>query len=155
MTDPAASVYLYAILRAKSVRGFKAFQNVTRCRLKALKMQQIFIEGLSVPTLIGVYDWERTQQTTLIMDLLINADLSEAMASDDVNHTIDYAAVAECVKEVGASSSFELLEALSKAIVDSLCTRFPIQKLVLKIEKPGILPDAQRVGIQVTHEVSE
>ena len=51
-------------------------------------MQQIFIEGLSVPTLIGVYDWERTQQTTLIMDLLINADLSEAMASDDVNHTI-------------------------------------------------------------------
>lgn len=116
-------------------------------------MQQIFIEGLSVPTLIGVYDWERTQQTILIMDLLIDADLTQAMTSDDVNHTIDYAAVAECVKEVGAATSFELLEALSKAIVDALCARFPIQKLVLKIEKPGILPDAQKVGIQITHEV--
>ncbi|TPV57845.1 dihydroneopterin aldolase [Aestuariibacter sp. GS-14] len=116
-------------------------------------MQQIFIEGLSVPTLIGVYDWERTQQTILIMDLLIDADLTQAMTSDDVNHTIDYAAVAECVKEIGAATSFELLEALSKAIVDALCARFPVQKLVLKIEKPGILPDAQKVGIQITHEV--
>ena len=38
-------------------------------------MQQIFIEGLEVPTLIGVYDWERTQNTVLIIDLLIDADL--------------------------------------------------------------------------------
>ena len=84
-------------------------------------MQQIFIEGLEVPTLIGVYDWERTQNTVLIVDLLIDADLSAAMQSDDVEHTIDYAAVAETVKQVGIDSSFELLEAFANAIINAVC----------------------------------
>lgn len=114
-------------------------------------MQQIFIEGLKVSTLIGVYDWERTQNTTLIVDLLIDADLRAAMDSDDVSHTIDYAAVATTVQEVGASASFELLEALANAIIYAVCDKFPIQRLVLTIEKPGILPDAQKVGIRITH----
>ena len=88
-------------------------------------MQQIFIEGLEVPTLIGVYDWERTQNTVLIVDLLIDADLSAAMQSDDVEHTIDYAAVAETVKQVGIDSSFELLEAFANAIINAVATRSP------------------------------
>ena len=118
-------------------------------------MQQIFIEGLKVPTLIGVYDWERTQQTTLMVDLLIDADLSAAMNSDDVAHTIDYAAVAEAVKDVGKTSQFELLEAFANAIITALCKQFPIRRLVLTIEKPGILPDARKVGIRITHETKD
>ena len=118
-------------------------------------MQQIFIEGLEVPTLIGVYDWERTQNTVLIIDLLIDADLSAAMQSDDVAHTIDYAAVAETVKQVGIDSSFELLEAFANAIISAVCSAFPIQNLVLTIEKPGILPDALKVGIRITHEAGK
>ena len=116
-------------------------------------MQQIFIEGLEVPTLIGVYDWERTQNTVLIIDLLIDANLSAAMKSDDVNQTIDYAVVADTVKQVGEASSFELLEAFANAIINKVCHTFKIEKLVLTIEKPGILPDAKKVGIRVTHEV--
>lgn len=118
-------------------------------------MQQIFIEGLQVPTLIGVYDWERTQNTVLIVDLLIDADLSAAMTSDDVTHTIDYAAVAETVKSVGRESTFELLEAFANAIITAICQTFPVRKLVVTIEKPGILPDARNVGIRVTHEAKK
>ncbi|GGF69015.1 dihydroneopterin aldolase [Alteromonas lipolytica] len=117
-------------------------------------MQQIFIEGLEVPTLIGVYDWERTRNTTLIIDLLVDANLSAAMGSDEVADTIDYAAMAETVKQVGKDSQFELLEAFANAVITALCETFPIQKLVLTIEKPGILPDARKVGIRITHEVT-
>ncbi|NVK54506.1 MAG: dihydroneopterin aldolase [Alteromonadaceae bacterium] len=116
-------------------------------------MQTIFIKGLKVPTLIGVYDWERTQDTVLIVDLQINADLAAAMKSDDVADTINYAAVAETVKQVGKASKFELLEALADAIIQAVCAQFSLTRLVVTIEKPGILPDANKVGITVTHEV--
>ena len=88
-------------------------------------MQQIFIEGLEVPTLIGVYDWERTQNTVLIVDLLIDADLSAAMQSDDVEHTIDYAAVAETVKQVGIDSSLSYLRRLPMPLSMLFATRSP------------------------------
>ncbi len=116
-------------------------------------MQTIFIEGLKVPTLIGVYDWERTRDTVLIIDLKIDADLAKAMKSDDVADTINYAAVADTIKEIGKASAFELLEALADAIIQALCARFNLNKMILTIEKPGILPDANKVGISVTHEV--
>ncbi|MDC8829981.1 dihydroneopterin aldolase [Alteromonas gilva] len=116
-------------------------------------MQTIFIEGLQVPTLIGVYDWERTQETVLIVDLQINAHLEAAMKSDDVADTINYAAVAETVKQVGKDAQFELLEALGNAIIEAVCARFDLYKIVLRIEKPGILPDANKVGITISHEV--
>lgn len=32
-------------------------------------MDKIFLHGLKADTLIGVYDWEREQQQTLILDL--------------------------------------------------------------------------------------
>lgn len=116
-------------------------------------MQQIYIQRLKVPTLIGVYDWERTQVTTLIVDVVLYADLTQAMFSDDVQHTINYAEVADCIKRIGESSSFELLEALANAIIQALIGEFPVTRIELSIEKPGILPDADKVGICVKQDV--
>ncbi|RDV28052.1 dihydroneopterin aldolase [Alteromonas aestuariivivens] len=113
-------------------------------------MEQIFITGLKIDTLIGVYDWERTRRTELEVDLTLEADLSKAMTSDDVADTIDYAAVAGHVQAIAAQSSFELLEALGKAILDAVLTAFPVKGATLRIIKPGILPDAKQVGIQMS-----
>lgn len=110
------------------------------------------IQGLKVETLIGVYDWERERTTELIVDITIHANLQKAMESDDVHDTIDYAAVADAVKDVGKQSQFELLEALGNAILDTLLQRFPIARVAVEIEKPGILPDAQRVAVNMAKE---
>ena len=112
-------------------------------------MQKIEIQKLIVPTLIGVYDWERESTTDLIMSIQILADLRAAMRSDDVQDTIDYAEVANEVKSLAANTSFELLEALGKAISEHLLSTFSIEHLSLRIEKPGILPDAQTVSVSM------
>lgn len=116
-------------------------------------MQQIIIEGLKVDTLIGVYDWERTQLTTLIVDLVIDTDLTPAMVTDDVATTIDYAKLAEVIKAVGRASQFELLEALAGAIITAISNDFSVSKIDLTIIKPGILPDADKVAIRIVKEI--
>ncbi|MEW9798357.1 dihydroneopterin aldolase [Alteromonas sp. CYL-A6] len=110
-------------------------------------METIEIRGLSVDTLIGVYDWERKRTTRLKMDITLDVDLSRAMASDNVADTVDYAAVAETVRQCGNDSQFELLEALGAHILTVLLTTYPVECVTLTICKPGILPDADSVAV--------
>ncbi len=117
-------------------------------------MHQIIIKELVVETLIGVFDWERTRNTKLLIDLTLTTDFSAAMQSDDVADTISYAEVAEYVQDIGRISRFELLEALAKAIIDGICERFSISAVDITIIKPGILADAEKVGIHIFHQVN-
>ena len=52
-------------------------------------MDKIFLHGMKAETLIGVYEWERQQPQTLIIDLDI-ALPDNAGAQDDINQTIHY-----------------------------------------------------------------
>lgn len=113
-------------------------------------MEQILINGLSVESLIGVYDWERTQSTRLLIDLTLEADLRRAMESDDVNDTLDYAKVAELVQQVCKDSCFQLLEALGFAVMKAVLQAFPARAVSVCITKPNILSDAQQVAVRLS-----
>ncbi|WP_438864126.1 dihydroneopterin aldolase [Neptunicella sp.] len=113
-------------------------------------MDRIIIEGLQVTSLIGVYDWERTAQTPLLVDLQIWVDLTPASQSDLVTDTLDYANIAEAVKQVASNSKFELLEALAGAMIKQIFSQFDCQKIELKLSKPEILPDARNVAVVLT-----
>ena len=113
-------------------------------------MDKIHIEGLQIYSLIGVYDWERQAKQALLLDLVLFTDLQPAALSDKVADTLNYAEVAECVKQVAAQSEFELLEALANAMICRVFASFPVDKITLKLSKPEILSDAQNVAVELT-----
>ncbi|MCU7553078.1 dihydroneopterin aldolase [Alteromonas sp. ASW11-19] len=118
-------------------------------------MEKITITGLRVDTLIGVYDWEREQLTTLKLDITLTASLISAMTSDDVNDTIDYAALAEHVQKEAKNCQYELLEAFGHHIMNSILRTFPSQHVALGICKPGILADADSVTVWMERSAAE
>lgn len=113
-------------------------------------MDVIRIQGLQVAALIGVYDWERTQTTTLLMDIEVTADLSRARHSDQVCDTIDYAALASFIQQQAATTSFELLEALGHCLCQAVLQSYPVASVQLAITKPAILPDARAVTVIIS-----
>lgn len=115
-------------------------------------MGKIYITGLEVDTLIGVYDWERVRTTQLLLDVTLDVDLCAAMQSDDVADTVDYAKVAECIVDVGKQSTFELLEAFGSKVMDTVCEHFAVSTITLKIVKPNILPNAKTVAVEMSKE---
>ena len=115
-------------------------------------MGKIYITGLAVETLIGVYDWERVGETTLLVDLALSVDLDTAMRTDNVADTVDYAKVADCVAAIGKSSQFELLEAFGAAVIEAIFEQFAVTAITLKIVKPNILPNADMVAVELTRE---
>ena len=77
-------------------------------------MDRVFIENLTVETVIGIYDWERRTKQTLIFDLEMSADIARAAASDDISDTLNYKSVAKRLIEFVGQSEYQLVETLAE-----------------------------------------
>jgi dihydroneopterin aldolase len=89
-------------------------------------MDIVYIEGLRVDTVIGVYDWERTIQQTVVIDLQMTTDIALAARDDDLAFTLDYGAIADRVTAFVAASRFQLLESLAEAIASLVLAEFAV-----------------------------
>lgn len=115
-------------------------------------MDKIIIKELLVQALIGVYDFERDAKQPLLVDVELCTDLSLAAASDCVEDTIDYAALAGLIRERAEATEYLLLERLAQDCIDSIFQRFPATAVTITISKPNIVPDCQQVAVQLSRQ---
>ncbi len=105
-------------------------------------MDQVFIRGLAVDTVIGVYDWERTITQRLVFDLEMGWDIRPAAAEDELAHTLNYAAISERLQGFVGQSRYLLVETLAEELAALLMSEFGIPWLRLQVTKPGAVPAA-------------
>jgi dihydroneopterin aldolase len=110
-------------------------------------MDIIFIRDLRVETLIGVYPQERQSRRTLLLDLELGADIRPATATDCLDDTLNYQAVAQRIIEFAATCDCQLVETLGERIADLVLREFGAPWLRLTLRKPGAVPEAREVGI--------
>ncbi len=118
-------------------------------------MDKIFIRGLRVETVIGLYDWERNLKRPLIFDLELGVDTRAAAASDAMEDSVDYAVIRQTVVDLALALKPKLLETLAEAIARAMFERLPIHHLRLRIDKPGAIPDVQGVGVEIERDPSD
>ena len=58
-------------------------------------MDIIFLHGLEVDCVIGVWEWERRITQKIVIDLDMGWDITIAAASDDLSDTLSYKDVAK------------------------------------------------------------
>ena len=116
-------------------------------------MDIVFIEGLRIDTVIGVYDWEREIRQTLCLDLELGADTTLAAKNDELAHALDYKAISDRLIEFVGGSEYELLETLAERIAELLQSEFGIAWLRLRLAKPGAVPAASNVGVLIERGV--
>ncbi|MDP5053791.1 MAG: dihydroneopterin aldolase [Congregibacter sp.] len=112
-------------------------------------MDIVFIRGLRLPTVIGVYGWEREVRQELLLDLEMAWDIAPAGASDDVSDALDYSAVATRLRAFAADSSFELLEKMATELAALVMREFRVPWLRLRLCKPGAVTEATDVGVLI------
>lgn len=109
----------------------------------------VFIRGLQLPTVIGVYDWEREVRQVLRIDLEMAWNIAEPGASDRVEDALNYAAISQRLQEFAAGSRFQLIEALAEHMAALLIREFAIPWLRLRVCKPGAVSEAMDVGVLI------
>lgn len=112
-------------------------------------MDQVFIQGLAVEAVIGVYDWEREIRQRLLIDLQLATDIRAAAANDDLSKTLDYKAIADRISDFVGASRYQLLETLAEDVAQLLLSEFGVKGVKLRIAKPGAVPEAQSVGVEI------
>ncbi|PCJ38204.1 MAG: dihydroneopterin aldolase [Cellvibrionales bacterium] len=110
-------------------------------------MDIVYIRDLQIETIIGIYDWEREVRQTISLDLEMGADIRKAAASDDIQHTLNYKAVAKRLIAFVEESQCLLVERLAEEIAAIVLSEFNVPWLKLRLSKPGALRGSKDVGI--------
>ena len=116
-------------------------------------MDTLFLHGLKAETLIGVYDWERQQRQTLLLDVDIGTDARPAGHSDNIDDTIHYGDIAEALRHNLAQQQFLLLEALAEHVATYLLETFAVHWVRVSVAKLGMMPNVKRVGVIIERSI--
>ena len=109
----------------------------------------VFIEGLEIEALIGIYDWERRIRQTLVFDIEMAFDNRVPAATDDIALTLNYKDVSKRLVEYVGQSGFGLVETLAERCAAIILDEFGVARVRLKLSKPGAVRGARAVGVVI------
>lgn len=98
-------------------------------------MDRIRIAGLRELGVHGVLPEEQTRPQPFEVDVELSVDLGVASESDDLDDTVDYAAVCEAVSRVVSSERYQLLERLAARIAEVCCVDERVQRVSVTVRK--------------------
>jgi dihydroneopterin aldolase len=110
-------------------------------------MGTLFVRSLPVECIIGIHPFERASRQRLLISLTLTADFEDAAERDEIEHTIDYTALAGRIEAFAQAGKFKLIETLAERLADELFEA-PIKGLQLEIIKPAALEQTREVGVR-------
>lgn len=112
-------------------------------------MDQVFITDLSARGIIGINDWEREKPQEILINIVLFGDLRKAGQSDDINDSVNYRSVAKKVLAHAETAQRLTVEALA-ADLARLCLEEPrVERVRVKVEKPGAVRFSRSVGVEI------
>jgi 7,8-dihydroneopterin aldolase/epimerase/oxygenase len=118
-------------------------------------MDKIFITGLTVECIVGVWEWERQVKQALVIDIEMAIDIRKAAASDHLDDTVDYKKVSKRLQSFIGESQFQLVETLTERIAEILVKEFQAPWARVKLNKQGALRGARDVGIIIERRTED
>jgi len=110
-------------------------------------MDKIILTDLRIDTVIGIWDWEKRNPQTILINLEMQTDTKTASQSDSIEDVLDYKAVSKRVKQFIQESQFNLIETLAENVAKIILEEFDIQWLKLSISKPFAIRGSKNIGI--------
>lgn len=97
----------------------------------------ISLRGVTATGRHGVLAQEKAAGQPFVVDLDLDVDLARAAGSDDLAHTVDYAAVAASVVREVQTGSLDLIESLAAGICSAVLAGQPLVEAVrVTVHKP-------------------
>jgi dihydroneopterin aldolase len=112
-------------------------------------MDIVFLRGLRIETVIGIYDWEKEIKQLVVLDLEMSTDVVRAARADRIEEALDYKAVSKRLKEFVGEGRFELVETLAERCSEIIRNEFGVRWVRLSVNKIGAVSDARDVGVVI------
>lgn len=123
---PAFAPLVHAILRVGPVRLGAVIRLLDRVTLRGLRARGNH----------GVFERERIEGQTFVVDLVLYLDTRPAAAGDDLTRTAHYGLVAEEVTAIIAGEPVDLIETLAQRIADQCLKHEAVEEVEVTVHKP-------------------
>ena len=112
-------------------------------------VDKVIIRDLLARGVIGVYEYERNIKQDILINAVLFADLRQAGHSDRIEDCIDYQKTAAQLMNHAENASRFTVEALAEDLAQ-ICLRIPgVEKVILRVEKPGVVQFTRSVGVEI------
>ncbi|MBT3436961.1 MAG: dihydroneopterin aldolase [Oceanospirillaceae bacterium] len=110
-------------------------------------MDTVYVHGLTVETVIGIFDWEREIKQKVVLDIEMAVDISPSAATEDIDRTVSYKDVSDRLTQFVQVSEFLLVETMAEEIAALVLSEFPVPFVRIKLGKPDAIANAADVGV--------
>ncbi len=117
-------------------------------------MDKVFINDLLVRAIIGINDWERKNKQDILINVTMFANLQKAGESDDINDAPNYRTAAKKIITHVESSTRFTVEALANDVATLCLEDGNVEKVIVRLEKPGAVRFSRSVGVEIERSKS-
>ena len=119
-----------------------------------MRYDRIHIRDLACRCIVGVNPEERTRKQEILINVTLEANLSQSCESDRIEHTVDYKELKQRILLAVEESQFYLIERLAESVA-AVCLATPqVEAATVSIDKPGALRFARSVAVEIRRERS-
>ena len=112
-------------------------------------VDKLELRGLEVRCVIGDLPTERDREQVLTLDVTLACDLSAVCASDRVEDTVDYAVLAETIRDALRQARFRMIESAASRVA-AVCLEAPrVSEVWVRIAKPGAVAGLREAAVEL------
>ncbi len=115
-------------------------------------MDKIFIKDLLVRGVIGITDWERRLPQDILINIALLGDFRKAGQSDKIEDCVNYSFVAKKVFAHTEAAQRYTVESLASDIAIICLEEKGVERVCVRVEKPGAVRFAQSVGVEIERD---
>jgi dihydroneopterin aldolase len=97
---------------------------------------QLAVRGIEIQAHHGVFDFERRDGQTFLIDLSLELDTRPAATGDDLSRTVDYGALVAEVVAAAQKDPVDLIETLAQRVADVCLGHDPVASVRVTVHKP-------------------
>jgi FolB domain-containing protein len=118
-------------------------------------MDRVVIKDLLARGIIGVNDWERNRPQDILINIVLFTDTRRAAETDSIKDCVNYSTVSKKVQSHAESSQRLTVEALANDLAKICLAETGVQKVTVRVEKPGAVRFAKSVGVEIERSRDE
>jgi FolB domain-containing protein len=112
-------------------------------------MDKIIINDILARGIIGINDNERTHPQDILINLIIQADLTQAGSTDNIEDSVNYRTITKKVIQMAETAQRLTVEALANDIAIYILTQEHVNGVIVRVEKPGAVRFSRSVGVEI------
>lgn len=118
-------------------------------------MDKVIIRDLLARGIIGVNDWERKRAQNILINITLFTDTRRAAETDNLEDCVNYSTMSKKVLAHAESVNRLTVEALANDLARLCLEEKGVQKVIVRVEKPGAVRFAESVGVEIERSREE